>query len=374
MLKNRNFWILLAAIFILHILTYPSIHHIIDEETYLDIAKNICNGNFTDFFGFIPNRDWSHNTPLYNIILCISSPIHNYNVEKAEIITYIFFILLTVGWYYSIPKDWKVDKNKFVLLLFANSLLWVYSFRVLLDVPLAFFLSLGIFNLYLFFEYNQKKNYYIGCVLTSLALFAKENALLFFPIFFIYFLFKGEKNIKKWFLLVVPLIPFVIFSFAQYISGFPILREFIDVAFKFTNYTYYSYKFYLIPYAKLPTIAFIIGIFGPGLISCLYILKNIPKKKHNIRTFLTFFLIFYLIWEVVFDFLIFVNSPRYHTTLIPFITLIISMASEDKKNLKYVFYLTLFYVLITGFLAAYYFHVQTIEIWKVPLMKILNPR
>jgi hypothetical protein len=369
MLRDKIFWGLLSIIFVLHVLTYPSIHHIIDEKIYLDTAKNICNGNFSDFFGFIPNRDYTHNTPLYQTVLCITSFVHGFNAEKAEIITYIFFIMLTVGWYYSIPKGWKVDKNKFVLLLFANSLLWVYSFRVLLDIPLAFFLSLGMFNLYLFFEYNQKKNYYLGFILTSLSLFTKESAVLFFPIFFIYFLFKKEKNMKKWVLLFLPLIPFAIFSILQYQSGFPIFRQFTDVAFKATTvHTYY----YLIPYSKLPTIVFIIGIFGPGLISCFFMLKNIHEKNDNVKKILTFFLIFYIFWELFFDFLMFANSPRYHTVLIPFITLIITMAADDKNNLKYIFYLTLFYTLLTGFLAAYYFHVETLEIWKVSLKEFIK--
>jgi len=366
--KDKIFWGLLAVIFALHVFNYPSIHHISDEKIYLDIAKNICNGNFSDFFGFIPGRDYTHNTPLYQTVLCITSFVHGFNVEKAEIITYLFFILLTIGWYYSIPKEWKVDKNKFVLLLFANSLLWIYSFRVLLDIPLGFFLSLGVFNLYLFFEYNQRKNYYLGFILTSLALFTKETAVIFLPIFFIYFLFKKEKNIRKWCLLLLSIAPFVIFSGFQYLSGFPIFNEFIGVAFKATT-THTSY--YLIPYSKLPTIAFMVGIFGPGIISCFFMLKNINKKSDSIKKFLIFFLIFYLFWEVVFDFLMFANSPRYHTTLIPFITLIIVMA-VDKKSLKYIFYLTLVYMLLTGFLAAYYFHVQTLEIWKVPLKEFFK--
>jgi hypothetical protein len=364
MIKNKKFWGLLVVIFLLHILTYPSIHHIIDEKIYLDVAKNICNGNFSDFFGPRPKEAYTHNTPLYQAILCFTSFIHGFNVEKAEIITYFFFILLTIGWYYSIPEGWKVDKIKFVLLLFANILLWVYSFRVLLDVPLAFFFSLGVFNLYLFFEYNKKRNYYLGFIFTSLSLLTKESSVLFFPIFFIYFLFKKENNMRKWVLLFLPLIPFAIFSASQYLSGFPIFRQFIDVAFKATTtHTYY----YLIPYSKLPTIVFMIGIFGPGIISCFFMLKNIRGRESNIKNFLIFFLIFYIIWEVVFDFLMYANLPRYHTALMPFITLIIAMSAEEKNNLKYIFYLTLVYTLIIGFLGAYYFHVETTEIWKVSL-------
>ena len=369
MLKGKKLWFLLAIIFLLQVLTYPSIHHIIDEKQYLDVAKNICNGNFSDFFGPRPKEAYTHNTPLYQTILCLTSPIHGYNLERAEIITYLLFVSLIIGWYYSIPKGWKVDKNKFVLLLFANSLLWVYSFRVLLDVPIAIFLSLGIFNLYLFFEYKQRKNYYLGFIFTSLALFTKESAVIFLPIFFIYLLFKRKLNIRYLFLLLLPLIPFGIFSFFQYASGFPLFREFIDVAFKATTtHTYY----YLIPYSKLPTLVFMIGIFGPGVISVFLMLKNISEKKENIKNFLMFFPIFYLLWEVVFDFLMYANLPRYHTILIPFITLIISLNVYDKKNSKYIFYLTLIYTLTTGFLAAYYFHVEILEIWKVSLKEFIK--
>jgi hypothetical protein len=358
----------MLLIFILHVLTYPSIHHIIDETDYLEAAKRICSFDFSSYFGKTTDV-YAHNTPLYPLVLCITSPIHNFNLEKAEIITYMFFLALVVAWYYSIPEKWDVDKKKFTLLLFANSLLLVYSFRVLLDVPLGFLLSLGIFNLYLFFEYNQRKNYYLGFIFTSLALFTKESAILFLPIFFIYLLFKKEKNLRKWCLLLAPFIPFAIFTAFQYLSGFPIFAEYIDVAFKAT--TTYT-KYYLIPYSKLPAIIFMIGIFGPGIISCFFMIKNINEKKADVKKFLVFFLIFYIFWELVFDFLMFANSPRYHTTLIPFITLIISMAADDKKSLKYIFYLTLIYTLITGFLAAYYFHVQTLEIWKVSLKEFFK--
>ncbi len=369
MVKNKKLWSLLIIIFLLQVLTYPSIHHIIDEEIYLDTAKKICNGNFSDFFGFIPGRDYTHNTPLYQTILCVTSFAHKFNIERAEIVTYLFFISLIIGWYYSIPKKWKVDRHKFVLLLFANSLLWIYSFRVLLDVPLAFFLSLGIFNLYLFFEHNQKKNYYLGFLFTSLALFTKESAILFLPIFLIYFLFKKEKNVRKWFLLLLPLIPFIVFSSFQYLSGFPVFRQFTDVALKSTTtHTYY----YLIPYSKLPTGIFMVGVFGPGVVSIILMLKNLHKKSSDVKNFLTFFLIFYIFWEVVFDFLMFANLPRYHTSLIPFITLIISMAADEKKNFKRIYYLTLIYMIITGFLTAYYFHIETVEIWRVSLIEFFN--
>lgn len=350
MITKEKIGIVLIITFILHGLTYPSIHHIVDEKIFLDIAKNIHDGNFSDFFGY--QEDYTHNTPLYQTILSLASPIHSFNVESAEVVTYLFFLALIIGWYYSIPEGW-IDKNKFIVLLFANSLLWVYSFRVLLDIPLAFFLSLGMFNLYLFFEHGKKKNYYLGFILTALALFTKESAIMFLPIFSVYFLFK-RVSMKNWVLLLLPLIPFAVFSIFQYTSGFPVFRQFTDVAFKATTtHTYYS----LIPYSKLPTTVFMIGIFGFGIVSLFLAFKNIHKS--SMSNFLAFFLVFYLIWEITFDFLMYANLPRYHTVLMPFITLVIT--NGNKK----LYYLTLFYTLLTGFLASYYFSTETTEIWRM---------
>lgn len=364
--QSKFFWAL-AIIFILHILTYPSVHHIIDEYMYVTLAKHVCNFDFSDFLGK-NTENYLHNTPLYSIILCSFSFIHNFNVESAEIVTYIFWISLAVGWYYSIPKFWKIDRRKLILLILGNGLLWVYSLRVLIDVPLAFFLSLGMFHLYLFFAYKKIKNYYISLLLLSLALLTKEGAILFFPVFIIYLLLKKEINIKNLCMLLLPLLPIALFTIYQYSSGFPVF-DILLYNLKSTSTLAQGYE--KIPYSMLPTIVFIIGIFGPGIISCIWAWKNLKKNK-VIRDFLIFSLILYIIWEINYDFIAFANMPRYHTTLIPFLSLIIVDASEKNKKLNKIYYLTLIYTLAIGFFGSYYFHTQTLEIWKVSLKDILK--
>jgi FtsH-binding integral membrane protein len=116
-----------------------------------------------------------------------------------------------------------------------------------------------------------------------------------------------------------------------------------------------------------------IGIFGPGIISCVLMWKNaIVGKNDLIKHFVLFSLVLYLTWEIIYDFMLYGNLPRYHTTLIPFLVLIITNASEKSKKLRYIYYLTLIFSLITGFIVAYYFHVYTQAIWKVPIKEFLN--
>jgi len=353
--KNRLFYGLILLIFILHLITFPSIHHMGDEQLWLDIGKQVCEGNFTAFFSDV--GDFSAHTPFYHLLLCASSPIHNFNLERAEIVAFIFLIFTIIGWYFSFPEKLKIDKKKFTLLLFSNSLLWIYSLRVLMDVPLAFFLSLGMFQLFLFFEYEKKKNYYISFILLSLALLIKESAIAFFPIFFIYLFFVKKLNVKNFILLLLPFVPYMFFILYQYLSNYQVLWVF-KVVFKVAGV-----DFSFIPYANLPTAFYMIGTFGLGFLSCILMWKKIGKEK-VLNNFLMFSLILYLVWEIVYDFVLWANLPRYHTTLIPFLTLLISEGSKKSKKMRYLYYLTLIFTLFSGFFISYYFHTSSIEIWK----------
>jgi len=149
-IKNEKlFWLSILSIFILHLLTFPSIHHIESDETlYLSIGKDICNGNFTYFIG---ETGKPVHTPLFHTLLCLTSSIHNFDLEQAEIVNFSFFILMIIVWYFSLPESLKIDKKRFVLLLFANNLLWIYSMRVLTDLPMAFFFIFGDFTHISFF-------------------------------------------------------------------------------------------------------------------------------------------------------------------------------------------------------------------------------
>lgn len=351
--RNRFFWAMISLIFILQMITYPSIHGIGDEKLYLDVSRKVCNLDFSYFLG---KCEFSVHQPLYYMILCVTSPIHNFTMGRAEIITYTFLVLTVVGWYFTIPKEWKIDKKKFALLLFANSLLWMYSVRVLLDVPLAFFLSLGIFNLYLFYNKGRKKNCYLGLLLLSLAVLTKESALAYIPIFGIWFLLNKEKDIRKYGLLLIPLIPWLLFTAYQYLSGFPIEWMF-KVVFKPTTTLRFMET---IPYSSLPTFVFMVGIFGTGVILVLLSWKNMKFMKKDMKRFLLFSLVLYLIWEIAYDLLLFGNLPRYHTTLMPFLTFVIS----SYKDKKWLYWLTLIYLVAIGFSISFYHHVETLTIWK----------
>jgi len=368
--RSGFFWLILF-IFLLHTVAYPSIHHIIDEYTYLKASEKFCKMDFSDFLGKKTEENvefYSHNTPMYAIIFCLTSPIHGFDVERAEIVTFGFLIALTAGWYYSIPKDWKLDRRKVVLLIFSNSLLWVYGLRALKDVPLAFFLSLGIFHLYLYLENKKIKNYYIAFVLVAIALMLKESAILYIPIFFVYLLIRRDRKLKDWIFLILPVIPYMIFTAFQLASGFPVAYLFTS-SMKFTTPFTYQQN---IPYASLPTILFMAGIFGPGIISVIIRWKDQFFTRSQFNNFLKFSLILYIIWELVFDILLFGNMPRYHTVIIPFLSLIIAEASDRSRTLKILFYLTVAYSVLSGFLISYYFHVKTLEIWMNSPKKIIE--
>jgi len=360
--KDKIFWGLICFIFILQLLTYPSIHHIVSDETlYLEVGKGICDGNFTYFVG---EAEKPVHTPIFPTLLCLTSSIHNFNLERAEIVNYSFFILMIIVWYFSLPESLKVDKKKFVLLLFANNLLWIYSMRVLTDIPVAFFLSLGILHMYLYFEYSKRRNYYLGVVLLSLGILTKENSLIYLPILSAYLILKGIKNSKKILLLATPLIPYLILLLGQYSTGYDVLKPY--------KLNIQGFDFSFIPYADLPVFIYMIGAFGVGIASFLVVLKNVKKVRIEFRKFVLFFIIMYLVWELFYAFIITASVPRYHLTLIPFFSLIISETGKMDGWMKRVYYLTLVYILITGFLAAYYFHVSTEAIWKVAFKELIT--
>jgi hypothetical protein len=359
--RSGFFWAILL-VFLLHVVTYPSIHHIIDEYTYLKASQKVCNLNFSDFFGKKTEENvefYSHNTPMYALIYCLASPIHSFDVERAEIVTFGFLMALTAGWYYSIPKNWKVDRKKVALLIFSNSLLWVYGLRALKDVPLAFFLSLGIFHLYLYLENKKMKNYYTALILIATALMLKESAVLYLPIFFAYLLIKRGHKLKDWIFLILPAIPYLIFTAFQYVSGFPVAYLFTSSTKFITPFTYQQN----IPYASLPTLVFMIGIFGPGFLSVVLRWKDQFFTRSQFNGFLKFSLVMYIVWELVFDILLFGNMPRYHTVIIPFLSVVIAESADRSKKFKILFYLTAIYSVLTGFLISYYFHVKSLEIW-----------
>lgn len=348
--KNKIFWSLILFIFALHLITFPSIHHITcDEELYLNISKTICEGDFSYYTE--PQARPPHG-PLFPTLLCIASPIHHFNLDGAGIVSFSLLILMVIGWCFSFPESLKIDRKKFASLLFANSLLWIYSLRVLNDVPLALFLSLGMLHLYLFFKYGKRKNYYLGVIFLSLAVLTKETALIFLPTFAVYLLLKNVKNIKKFYFLIPPIVPYITLLLYQYVAGHRITAVY-ELIFKGISPLDYS----SIPYANLPVTIYLIGTFGIGFLSVILMIKSLRKLRKEFRSFLVFFLVLYVTWEITYDFIAFASVPRWHTTLIPFFTVVISESSNVNKKMKYIYYTTLMYTLITGFLIAYCFHI-----------------
>jgi len=346
--RKSVFMLLISILVVAHFLTYPTVHNLTDESKYLSISEQLCNGNYTYF-----ESEKSYHTPLFYITLCITSYFHNFTIPGGQIVTLLFLFMTVIGWYLSLPE--KFDKRKFTVLLLANSLLWVYSTRVMMDVPVAFFLSLGLFQIFLFIENRKKKNYIISLILLSMALMTKEISILYAPIVYLYLIMKRDFNIKLWILAALPFIPYI--SYIIFTGPEEILWLLGIVAGTVErDYTY-------IPYGQLPAFIFISGIFGPGILSIIYMWKRYPKER-KIRNLMLFTMVTYIVWEIFFDFVMPINLPRYHATLIPFLTLMISEASDRKTYLMYIYYLTLIYTASTGFLASYYFHIKEGAIWQ----------
>jgi len=354
--RNKLFLGLIALIFVLHVATYPCIHNLTDETKYLEFSEELCQGNFSYF-----SEDKFFSTPFYFLTMCVTSPLHGYVPDVAELVTFGISLIMVATWYFSVPKDF--DRKKLALLLFSNSLIWIYSFRVMMDIPVAFFLSLGMLHLYLFLERNNKKNYYISFALLTLAIFTKEIALLFVPIFLAYLLIKRDKNWKKWILVLLPLIPYLVYLMA---TGPEEILWLLGVTSGSVPRDY-SY----IPYGRLPVILFLGGVFGTGIISVILAWKNYWKEE-KIKNFILLTFVSYIVWEGFFSIIMPVNLPRYSIALIPFFSVLISEYANRSKKLLYIYYLTLAWSIITGFLAGYYFHVIEGAIWEDSFKNLID--
>jgi len=385
--KNKKFLVSLLVIFILYMITYPSVHNLTDEELYLNLSKEVCKGNFS-FYSEDAYRNNTLSPPIYFISLCLTSPFHKYNIAAAELTTFLFTLMMVVGWYFSLPES--MDKKSFVVLFFSNALIWTYSFRVLIDLPMAAFLSLGLFQFYLYLENNNKKNCTISLVLLSLAVLTRELSLIYIPILFAYMIVvKRIWNPKMWMLLTIPLLPYIIYMLTT--GSLEIMDYFTWALGEAEERTADYYSESKIPYKSFPVMLFMLGSFGPGFISCLYMWKNsakdliryiktffmfsggkvTEKPKNQLMSFVMFSLMLYLIWEVVFDVLPF-KSPRFNITLVPFLTLLISESSRKNKKMKYIYYLTLIYSIALGFTINYYFHLEAGSIWQDSISEIIK--
>jgi len=120
-----------------------------------------------------------------------------------------------------------------------------------------------------------------------------------------------------------------------------------------------------VPYANLPVIVYLFGVYGIGIFSCIWLWKNIKKSGFdNIRKILIFIFVLYISWELLYDFVVVANVPRFHITLVPFFALMIARSSVESKTLKWIYYITLIYTLVTGVLITYSLHTETIVFWR----------
>ena len=355
-------------ILVMYIATYPTIYHISDEAWWLDVGRQICQGNYS-YYDASLLYDKTHDAtlqrihgPIYYLSLCLTSPLHNFNITLTEVTTFFYLLLMVAGWWYFARDLVGQDavRRRFILLLLATNLLWIYTFRVLLDVPLAALLSLGLLCAFLFVEKRNKKYFYFGLLFLAAAMLTKVNAIIFFPVLFLYlFVRKKLKDVKNWLLLVLPLLPFLVYSAYRYSMGFDafyMLRRGLGES---------GITLSFVPYAHLPIILYMVGVYGLGIVSCVWLWKNMRAKKFaGVKNFLVFSLVLYLMWEVMYDFVVAASVPRFHLTLIPFFAMMIAVSSVESKTLKWLFYLALLFTLVSGVVVMYSLHTQTTIFWR----------
>jgi len=350
-LENKHYVWLLVGIFILRAITYPSIHNNTDELKYLEFAKQMCNGDYSYF-----DQEKSYHMPLYMVILCLTSPLHGYVPDVAELVTYSMGILMVIGWIIFIPEEF--DKKRFIILMVANALVWVYSYQVMIDVPVAVFMSLGMLNFYLFTYNDSDKNFFWCFVFITLAILTKETALLFVPIGAAFLILYQNWDGRAWLLIAMPLLVYLIYLVATGPDeSIWLLKEMLKV-----EENPGKLKLNL-PYARYPTIVTVFAVFGVGVIAIIKTYFLDYKGNEELAKFCIFTLVLYAVWATFYLFRIPYNLPRYHITLMPFFTLMIS--EYTRKHDKWIYWATLVFTLAVGFAIAYYFHMEAGSIWRI---------
>jgi hypothetical protein len=230
--------------------------------------------------------------------------------------------------------------------------------------------------------------------------------------------FKKVKLTKVIVILLLPLIPYLLYSIL--IGNMSMMKYFTWAAGQAEGRSADYYSKNIVPYKNMPSLLFMAGTFGFGILSCAILWKDVVfdyakrvleyfgklfgknfagtfrnkcfgvsdcklcrtisklgkdveklKKNQQLWDFLIFSLVLYVVWEAVFFMLPF-KAPRYNIVLTPFFTLMISESSKKSKRLKYLYYLTLLYTLLAGFAINYYFHISEGTIWEEDLATLIK--
>lgn len=241
-------------------------------EYFEDQANTLAFAFFSGYIAntFFPNLDSIYITKVISLSSCI-------------------LIFLGFKNFYSYFN--KRFDNIFLVILFLNPLIWVFSYRGTPDLISA---SLGFYALSLMFiNYRNNKIYIIGSVLLSIAIIFKPHSFIYIVFIFLITFSEGKifENLKlfllKNFLMIFLLILY--FGYNYYKFGFLIYSENYRSSFQISYKLFFNNLLIYLGYLFLVT--------SPISINYFFKYKNILKIKVILFLFFSF-LFGFLFFEI----------------------------------------------------------------------------
>ncbi len=281
---------------------------------------------------------------LETILFGFSSKIYHFgNLQLFCFAIYIMYFLL-------LKLDFNETISKCVLLLFAvhpiiSSNAAYVSTRA--EILIAIFILLAFFVFISYLETKKTRYLILQALFYTIALFTKETALIFFPLFFVFsFLFKYKVTIKEYiklfiYLLVPTVIYFICRSKAVPSSDFAFFLTNPDTYINFFNIMVLYIRKFVFP-DHIHAILFDVDISVTDIIiSGLFVIllfiiyyKKLADRRLMIFSFLT---IVGILFPTVF---LYENQVFYHRLFLPlfFLAMIFIQATDNilkrKKSLK----------------------------------------
>jgi len=181
----------------------------LNQSFWLDeaITAKVTNFSFREIFIFLKN---DFNPPLYYIIVKIWAGFFG-NSEISLRIPSIIFSLLSISLTYQLAKIWLNDKSKSAAILLATSPLHIYYSQEARAYSLACLLVL--LTLFLFQKsLSRPKFWFLFSMSLITMVFSHYQTILFLPVLPVFLIFKkDQKNLRKLFLALLPLLIIFIF-------------------------------------------------------------------------------------------------------------------------------------------------------------------
>jgi len=322
-----------------------------DEVGYWRTAKEIYEHRFT---GFTFDGQPMTAPLMLPILSAMLFPIFGEQLFVLKAISTIFGLLAVISMYYAVKKVKGImpailtTSLMMAIMLFSHFLLIAY-----VETMIVFFSS---FIILMMTKERTLRNAVILGTAIALALFAKNSAMLLFPVVFLYFIWAKEHKEHKRFILVAMLIPIAIWSLFivhnLMVYRIPAIFMLDDIWFRIFGNPYPATslpEFKSVARVVLPDLVPNIGAI-PMLFMCIgfFYAYNETEKITKI----SFFAI--AIFILASAFYSFSYEVRYVAIIFPFLVFMVSgywngiKEYTQKINKKWVFYL------VTLVLTAYF--------------------